>query len=145
MGLLDDVLGQGGGLGNLGQLARNPQVISAALALLNPKDPSVGGTSGLGGVLAAFTKAGLGHVVSLWVSTGPNPPVAPEQVDSALGPGTVDLFAQKAGLPLGEATSVLASVLPTLVDRLTPNGQVPAGNDLQNALGGLLSSLGGRA
>ncbi len=81
MGLLDDVLGQGG----LGQLARNPQVISAALALLNPKDPSVGGTGGLGGVIGAFERAGLGQLVSQWVSTGPNPPASPQQVSQALG------------------------------------------------------------
>lgn len=145
MGLLDGLLGQGGGLGNLAQMvARNPQVISAAIAMLNPKDPSVGGTGGLGGVIGAFEKAGLGPMVSQWISTGPNPPVAPDQVASALGPDVLSQFAQKAGIGHGDAASVLASVLPGLVDHLTPNGQVPPANDLQSALGGLLSGLASR-
>ena len=145
MGLLDGLLGQGGGLGNLAQMvARNPQVISAAIALLNPKDPSVGGTGGLGGLIGAFEQAGLGQVVSQWVSTGPNPPVAPDQVANALGPDVLSQFAQKAGIGQGDAASVLASVLPGLVDHLTPNGQVPAANDLQSTLGGLLSGLANR-
>ncbi len=144
MGLLDDVLGQGGGLGNLGQLARNPQVIQAALSLLDPKDPSVGGTGGLGGVVGAFERAGLGHRVSQWVSKGPNPPASPQDVSKALGPDVLAQFAQKAGLGQGEAAPALASVLPGLVDHLTPNGQLPPGNQLQDALSGLLSRLGTR-
>jgi uncharacterized protein YidB (DUF937 family) len=145
MGLLDGLLGQGGGLGNLAKLvANNPQVLQAAIALLNPKDPSVGGTGGLGGLIGAFEKSGLGPMVSQWVSTGPNPPVAPDQVASALGPDVLSQFAQRAGIGHGDAASVLASVLPGLVDHLTPNGQVPQGDALSDTLGGLLSSLGGR-
>ena len=145
MGLLDGLLGQGGGLGNLAQMvARNPQVISAAIALLNPKDPSVGGAGGLGGLVGAFEQAGLGPMVSQWISTGPNPPVSPAQVSSALGPDVLSQFAQKAGIGHGDAASVLASVLPGLVDHLTPNGQLPPANDLQSALGGLLSGLANR-
>ena len=146
MGLLDGLLGQGGGgLGSLAQLvAQNPQVLQAALALLNPKDPSVGGTSGLGGLIGALEKGGLGPMVSQWISTGPNPPVSGDQVASALGPDILAQFAQRAGVGHGDAASVLASVLPGLIDHLTPNGQVPADNALQDTLGGLLSSLGGR-
>jgi uncharacterized protein YidB (DUF937 family) len=146
MGLLDDLLGRGGGgLGSLAQLvAKNPQVLQAAIALLNSKDPSVGGTGGLGGLIGALEKGGLGPMVSQWISTGPNPPVAPDQVANALGPDILGQFAQRAGIGHGDAASVLASVLPGLIDHLTPNGQVPADNALQDTLGGLLSSLGGR-
>ncbi len=145
MGLIDDLLKRSGGLGGLAQVAaQNPQLLSAAIALLNPKDPSVGGTGGLGGLVGAFEKAGLGQMVSQWISTGPNPPASPDQVASALGPDVLSQFAQKAGIGQGDAASALASVLPGLVDHLTPNGQVPATNDLQSTLGSLLSGLAGR-
>ncbi|HVO12297.1 MAG TPA: YidB family protein [Vicinamibacteria bacterium] len=145
MGLLDSLLGKGGALGSVAQMvANNPQVLTAAVALLNPKDPSVGGTGGLGGVIAAFEKAGLGPMVSQWIANGPNPPASPGQVTSALGSDVLAQFAQKAGLGQGEAASVLASVLPGLVDHLTPTGQLPAGDQLQNALGGLLAGLAHR-
>jgi uncharacterized protein YidB (DUF937 family) len=139
MGLLDGLLKQGGALAQV--ISQNPQVVSAAISLLNPKDPSVGGSGGLGGLVGAFEKAGLGQVVSQWISTGPNPPVSADQISSVLGSDVLRQFAQKAGVGHGEAASVLASVLPGLVDHLTPNGQVPAANDLQGTLGSLLSGL----
>jgi uncharacterized protein YidB (DUF937 family) len=145
MGFLDDLLKQSGGLGSLAQVvAQNPQVVSAAIALLNPKDPSVGGTGGLGGLVGAFSKAGLGQMMSQWISTGPNPPISPDQLSKVLGSDVLGQFAQKAGVPPGNAASLLASVLPGLVDHLTPNGQVPAANDLQSSLSGLLAHLSGR-
>ena len=39
------------------------------------------------------------------------------------------------------AGSAIAQLLPTLVDKLTPNGQVPAHNDVMEMVGGLLKNL----
>jgi uncharacterized protein YidB (DUF937 family) len=148
MGLLDSILGQGGGGGGLAGLARmaaqNPQLIQAALALLSTKDPSVGGTGGLGGLIGAFQKGGLGDMVSQWVSTGPNPPVSASQVSDVLGGDVLSQFARKAGIGQGDAAGALASILPQLVDHLTPNGQVPDAGSLEGTLGSLLGSLGAR-
>jgi uncharacterized protein YidB (DUF937 family) len=36
---------------------------------------------------------------------------------------------------------LLASLLPSVIDQLTPQGRVPESNDLESALGGLLSGL----
>jgi uncharacterized protein YidB (DUF937 family) len=147
MGLLDSILGQGGGGGLAGLAkiaAQNPQLIQAAIALLSTKDPSVGGTGGLGGLIGAFQKGGLGDMVSQWVATGPNPPVSPAQVTSVLGGDVLSQFAQKAGIGQGDAAGALASMLPQLVDHLTPNGQVPDAASLEGTLGSLLSKLGGR-
>ena len=151
MGLLDAILkqvggasgGQAGGLGAFADLvAKNPQVVAAAISMLSTKDPSVGGTGGLGGLIGAFEKAGLGSMMSSWISTGPNPPIQPGQLASVLGNDTLSQFAQKAGVDTGQASSVLASLLPTLIDHLTPNGQVPQTGALESALGGLLSGPG---
>jgi len=150
MGLLDVLKqlgggggGQAGGLGALAQMiAQNPQIVSAAISMLNPKDASVGGSGGLAQVIDAFNKSGLGNVMSQWISTGPNPPISGDQLSQVLGKDVIGQIAQKAGLGQAEAGSALASVLPSLIDHLTPNGQVPDANALQGALGGLLSSLG---
>jgi uncharacterized protein YidB (DUF937 family) len=145
MGLLDNLLKQGGGLAGIADLvAKNPQIVAAAASLLSTKDPSVGGTGGLGGLIGAFEKAGLGNIMSSWISTGPNPPIQPGQLASVLGKDTLSQFAQKAGIDPGQAGSVLASVLPELVNHLTPQGQVPQTNALESALGSLLGSLGQR-
>jgi len=158
MGLLDEILKQatagaqpqrapqqGGGLGSVAEmLMKNPQIIAAALAMLNPKDNSVGGGGGLGDIIGAFHKGGLGDVMSSWVSGGPNKPVDPGHLASALGPDLLRQFAQRAGIGHGDASSVLASVLPELVNQMTPQAQVPQGNDLDSVLGSLLGQLGSR-
>jgi uncharacterized protein YidB (DUF937 family) len=140
MGILDDLLGKQ--LGGLAETAmKNPQVISAIVGLLSTKDASVGGTGGLAGLVQAFQGRGMGDIMSSWISTGPNPPATADQITRALGHDTVSQFAAKAGVPAGEAGGLLASLLPAMVDRLTPQGQVPESNDLESALGGLLSGL----
>jgi uncharacterized protein YidB (DUF937 family) len=154
MGLLDEILKQAGGtsgagvpqgsgLGAIADLVmKNPQIASAALAMLNPKDTSVGG--GLGDLVGAFNKGGLGDVMSSWVGGGPNKPVDPGALANMLGPDVLGQFAKKAGIGSADASSALASLLPGLINQMTPQGQVPEGNALDSALGSLLGQLGGR-
>jgi uncharacterized protein YidB (DUF937 family) len=151
MGFLDNILsqlgkqggGQPGALGSLAELVmKNPQIVSAAISMLNPKDTSVAGSGGLADVIAAFNKGGLGNVMSQWISTGPNPPISGDQLSQVLGKDVIGQIAQKAGLGQADASSALAAVLPGLIDHLTPNGQVPDASSLQGALGGLLASVG---
>ena len=153
MGLLDEILKQAtagsaparepqqqSGVGSITEmLMKNPQILVAALALLNPKDRSVGGGGGLGDVISAFNR---GEGMSSWVSGGPNKPVSPGDLASALGPDVLRDFAQRAGIGHGDASSVLASVLPELVNQMTPQAQVPQGDSLDGMLGSLLGQLG---
>ena len=41
-----------------------------------------------------------------------------------------------------QVTTALAALLPQIIDKLTPQGQVPHQNDLGGMLTGLLRSLG---
>jgi uncharacterized protein YidB (DUF937 family) len=50
-------------------------------------------------------------------------------------------FAKMAGINAGDAGSVLASVLPGLINQVTPSGQVPEAGGLEGMLGGLLGQL----
>ena len=98
-------------------------------------------SGGLQQILASFQQKGLGDVVGSWVSTGANRPVSPEQVEQALGPDQLGQLSQQTGLDFGALTGQLSNLLPGLVDRLTPEGQVPQGNALEDRLGGLLKGL----
>ncbi len=143
MGFLDDMVKQAGGLGGLSKLAgENPQAVAAIISLLSSRDTSVGGSGGLGGLVGMFQKKGLGDMVSSWISTGPNPPISAQQVSDVLGSDIVGQFASKAGVPQGQAGGLLASLLPVVVDQLTPKGTLPETNDLESALGGLLAGFG---
>ena len=151
MGIFDSVLkqalggGQGGGeLGNLiGLVAKNPQIVAAVAGLLSTKDASIGGSGGLGGLISAFQNKGLGDMVASWISTGPNPPISATQVTDVLGSATMGQFAQKAGVPVAEAGSLLAGLLPTVIDKLTPDGKLPEASSLESTLSSLLSGFGG--
>jgi uncharacterized protein YidB (DUF937 family) len=142
MGLLDSVLGvatqalgqqQGGGPDWVG-------LISGLLA-----NGSAHG--GLAGVLQQLQAGGLGEQVQSWISTGGNLPVSGEQLSSALGGagGLLGQLAQQAGVSHAEAGDQLSQLLPQIIDRLTPNGQVPAqGAGGLGDIAGMLSGLLGR-
>ena len=143
MGLLDDVTKKMGGLEGMASMAaKNPQLIAAAATLLSSKDSSIGGAAGLSGLMSAFDSKGLGNVMSSWVGSGKNESIGADQLASVLGNDTISQFASKAGIGLAEAGPALAAVLPSLVNQLTPKGEVPQSSSLEGALSGLLSSMG---
>jgi uncharacterized protein YidB (DUF937 family) len=96
---------------------------------------------GIAGLAATFQQRGLGDVVSSWIGTGANLPVSGDQVQQVLGPDQIQAFAQKMGLSPEAAGSQLAEVLPGIVDKLTPNGEVSTGGDLMSTGMGLLRGL----
>ncbi|HMW64866.1 MAG TPA: YidB family protein, partial [Accumulibacter sp.] len=136
MGLLDSVLGsvlggqqtaqagQGGGLGGLlAMLLNNPQLLQVAASLLG----NDGQHGGLGGLAGRFQQAGLGDVMASWIGTGENQPVSGAQIGEVLGQDTLSGLAQQLGVSESDAAGQLASILPGLIDHLTPGGQAPQG------------------
>lgn len=145
-GMLKQALGGGQGAGSRGGLmelvVKNPQIVAAVAGLLSTRDTSIGGSGGLGGLVGAFQKKGMGDMIASWISTGPNPPITPSQLTDVLGGDTVGQFARKAGVPAAEAGSILAGLLPTVIDKLTPDGKLPDTDALEGTLGSLLAKLG---
>ena len=145
MGLLDSVLGSV--MGNLASGrqggAAGANILMQVLGGLLTQGGGVGGAgSGLGALLQQLQPGGLGDVAASWVGTGQNLPISPEQLQSVLGGDQIGALAQQAGLSQGDLMGQLAQMLPQVVDRLTPNGQLPAGGEAD--LSGMLSSvLGG--
>lgn len=124
MGLLDGLVGgvmQGMAGGSAPGGADNP-LLQAALALLQQN-------GGLQGVVDLFTKQGLGAQAASWVSTGQNQAISPEQIQQVLGGAGLGDLAAKLGLSQGEAGAGLAQALPDLINRMTPNGSIPADSD----------------
>jgi uncharacterized protein YidB (DUF937 family) len=83
------------------------------------------GPGGLAGLVQQFHSAGLGQIVQSWVSTGPNQPINADQIQQALGSERVKQLAAKIGLDPSVVSQKLATILPQIVDKLTPNGQLP--------------------
>lgn len=135
MGLLDQLLGSVTGLGQpeQGQMAGLAQ---ALMRMLN--DPNTGGLDGLAQQLQT---GGYGDVVQSWIGTGQNRPISADQLSQALGSQRVDRLSQQVGLSTSQGAAILAALLPVLIDRLTPDGQVPEQSQLAQAGTSLLKSL----
>ena len=142
MGLLDSVLGSamgamsGGGQGGAGGGDMLMRVLGG---LLNPS----GGAGGLAGLVQQLQQGGLGDAVQSWVGHGQNLPVSPEQLHAALGGDQVSAMAQEAGVPQDDLMAQLSQMLPGVVDKLTPNGELPAGGtgNIGDMLGGLIGGF----
>jgi len=80
---------------------------------------------GLQGIVAQFEKQGLGPTVQSWVGTGANQPISPDQVHQVFGSGMIAQIAAKAGMNPQDLAQKLSQVLPTAIDKLTPEGKVP--------------------
>jgi uncharacterized protein YidB (DUF937 family) len=91
---------------------------------------------GMNGLVESFAAAGLGHVVQSWIGTGANQPVAPQDLHRALGDDRVQAMSAQTGMSAAQLLPLLAQHLPGIVDRLTPTGQVPHPDMLQQEEGG---------
>lgn len=130
MSLLGNILGAA--LGGAGGNNAGNSLLQSAVSLINQH-------GGIEGLQQQFHNNDLGHIFASWISPGSNQPISPEQITQTLGHDNVQQIAQQAGISHGDAAAGLAQLLPALVDKLTPGGNVPTGNALQQGLSGLLS------
>lgn len=125
----------GGGL-DMGQLAALAPVL---MELLSGKG---GGAGGLAGLVGQLNQAGLGDIVQSWIGRGQNMPVSGGQLESALGSDVLGQLGGQLGMNSGQLGDLLAQALPGLIDRMTPDGQLPQGGAGQGPdLGALLGQL----
>ena len=127
MGLLDSLLKMATG-DSQRSIGDNP-MLGAVLAMLQN-----GQSGGLGGLIQAFKDKGFGEIAASWVSTGQNLPISADQLSSVLGNDQIAALSEKFGLSRSEISSHLTDLLPQVVDKLTPNGQLPDASSLAGML-----------
>lgn len=135
MTLLESVTEQASSL--LSKATGKSGLMEAAINLIS--SPQIGGLSGL---IQAFKDKGLGDIIDSWISTKPNLPISAEQVQSVFGSEQIQAVAQKLGMDPQATASGLADVLPTVIDKLTPEGKVPEGGMLEKGLAMLKGLMG---
>ncbi|MFD7296794.1 YidB family protein [Streptomyces sp. NPDC059897] len=137
-GLLGGLLGGGGQSGGSG----GGNILGSLLGgLLGGGATGSGGGTGagsspLGGLLEMITNSGLvdkGQLDS-WVGTGDNQTLSPDRVKQAVPDETLDRVAAEAGVSRDEAAEQVARELPQVVDKLTPEGQVPSSGSLEDLI-----------
>ncbi len=100
----------------------------------------LGGETSLSSLVESFKENGLGEAVASWIGNGQNLPVTAEQIRSVLGSEQVQSIAEKLGISTDDVAEKLSALLPQVIDRLTPDGELPEGNLVENLLEGLLAS-----
>ncbi len=114
--LLGSLLGGGG--------AQQSPMLQIGLSLIQQQ-------GGITGLIEKLKASGLGDHVASWVGTGPNMPVSGEQLTQALGSQTVGQIATQMGMAPSAASGALAALLPEIINKMTPHGNVPDNhNDL---------------
>lgn len=136
MGFLDDIVKAGSQL--LGGSGQGSGLMEQVLGIIN--DPRTGGLPGL---VEMFRNKGLGDAVSSWIGTGENSPVSGDEVAGTFGSDRIGEIARGLGVSESEASQGLADLLPQVIDRLTPDGTVPEGGLLDQALDMLKQRLSG--
>lgn len=138
MGIFDSVTGALGGAQGAGGGVGKAALIQIVLQTLSNSSATGGG---LGGLVGKFQSSGLGDIVNSWISTGPNQAITAEQLQRVLGSDLISQVAAKLGISPQKAGAELAETLPDVVDKMTPNGQLPAGGGFGD-LGALLGRFG---
>jgi uncharacterized protein YidB (DUF937 family) len=146
MALMDDLMGAAAkaAMGSL----QGKQAAAGAAGGVDPQmligmvTTLVNNAGGLQGILAKLQQGGLGEAAQSWVGMGANQPVSADQLGGALGPDLLGAVAKQLGGNQQQAAGTLADLLPGLIDKLTPQGQLPADNGM-GALGALLGGQGG--
>lgn len=99
---------------------------------------------GLSGLLDKFRSAGMEEKAQSWVSSGQqNQQISGQEVRSALGDQELDRIARESGVSSDEAADRLASAIPDTVNELTPDGNVPDQQTLQQRIGSLAGRIPG--
>ena len=132
MGLLDDLENKA----VTGMLGGSSNPLATGLLQMINNQPG-----GVAGLVQSFHEKGLGEVASSWVGNGQNLPISADQIQQVLGSEQVKQLAAKAGISPEVAGSSLAQLLPTLIDKLTPNGQVQQHSNLMEMGMSVLQSL----
>jgi uncharacterized protein YidB (DUF937 family) len=122
---LDSVLG---GLGGRKQAQSGNLILQVVLSMLQQN-------GGLEGVLDKFRQGGMAEQADSWVSTGQNMNISADQLQQVFGSSAISDLAAQLGMSEGQASSTMAQLLPDVINRLTPEGQVPESSNEEIAQG----------
>jgi uncharacterized protein YidB (DUF937 family) len=85
---------------------------------------------GLQVLLEKLQQGQLGDVVGSWLGKGSNQAIGGADIQQALGSDSIDQLAGKLGVDPQKASEILAQLLPNVVDKASPEGQLQQPDDL---------------
>lgn len=136
--MLEKILGMV--LGKAGKGAQG-NLLAALLPMLTGGGGGGGGLD-LGSILGQLQGGASGSKVDSWMSSGANERLSAREVRQTIDPSALEALARQAGVSKRQAADGLGKLLPDVVDKLSPNGSLLEGDDLNAEVGGLKSALG---
>jgi uncharacterized protein YidB (DUF937 family) len=134
-----------GGLGDIvGQILGRGQSRPSGMGLPASNGSGLGGLLGglLGGgaagtllngglrnLIGDMKQNGHGDAAQSWIGTEPNNSLPPNDLARAIGSEDIDQLSSQVGIPRDQLLSELSDHLPEFVNRLTPEGQLPADSE----------------
>ncbi|TIQ61700.1 MAG: DUF937 domain-containing protein [Mesorhizobium sp.] len=112
-------------IGDMIRRARERDPNNPQGGIVDQLSKGVSGTA-LGDILDRFRTAGAGAKVDSWVGTGPNEPIEPRDVETAIDEETLTALSMQTGLLREELIARITRDLPEAVNKMTPNGKLPA-------------------
>jgi uncharacterized protein YidB (DUF937 family) len=103
---------------------------------------AAGGAGGLGSLLQQMANTGYGEHAQSWVGTGQNMPIGPDDLQQILGRDGIAQIARQAGVSEAEASQGLSTLLPEVVNHVTPGGEVPNVDSLMASMSDLSRRFG---
>jgi uncharacterized protein YidB (DUF937 family) len=82
-------------------------------------------SGGVNDLIKQMQKRGFADTADSWVGEGPNRTIAPGDLAKVFGADQIDAMMQHSGLSRDELLEGLSRHLPEVIDRLTPEGEVP--------------------
>ena len=128
---------------NLGGKTDGSASISGANALLGMLlslmfDDKRGGFPGF---IDRFRAKGLGDAVTSWFGNGENKSLSTAQLEMVLGPQVVAQMASRLDLAPSVVSTALGQLIPTVIDKLSPDGRLPSGSVVPDAAKGYLGNF----
>jgi uncharacterized protein YidB (DUF937 family) len=142
MGMLDGLIGSviGNMMGGAGAApGAAPGAGAGANPLLNIAFQLMQQQGGLQGLLGTLNQGGMAQQAASWVGQGQNQGVSGDMLKSVLGSGVLGNLGAQHGMDANQVSSGLASMLPELINQMTPQGNVPSNaNDMISQAMGML-------
>ncbi|HEX3513550.1 MAG TPA: YidB family protein [Trebonia sp.] len=98
----------------------------------------LGGGNGLQGIMSKLNANGMGEQVKSWIGTGQNMPVSGADIKNVVDPQQLAQMAEQRDMSPDQMADQVAQALPSVVDKATPEGQVPKQGSSMDSLMGLL-------
>jgi outer membrane protein OmpA-like peptidoglycan-associated protein/uncharacterized protein YidB (DUF937 family) len=97
---------------------------------------------GFAGFIDRFRAKGLGDTLTSWLGNGENKSLSVAQLENVLGTQVIAQMASRLDLAPSAVGTALGQLLPTVIDKLSPDGRLPVGLALPDSAKAYLGNFG---